>query len=318
MARREQSETALEPLIRAAYPFLVSVYRTVDEAWPYVEKVYTFGEKGWKILEPHQDSVMALVFGAILILFGGSLPLTIAAVEAFRLFGWEKSKGSLKILWEQYKIAKAASEKDDLHDDNNDGIPDVRQINAKELLSRKAGVFLKVTDPVKLQEALAGIMAGATAVIATLRLEFVQTITLGVSLADMFTKTADKFIRPTLEKLVPLEYHKWIPMLISYSCRGVAVHIAWWCQRIISAIHSALRGSDMLLRGVFAVLNKYHINIPMRLTTSHDAFPAAVMVLGVIGFYSQLGRGFGFPFPFNILLIPLRILEFFLSWTLAK
>lgn len=179
-------------------------------------------------------------------------------------------------------------------------------------------MFLKVTDPVKLQEALAGVMAGATAVIATLRLEFAQTITLGVSLADMFTKAADKFVRPTLEKVIPEEHHKWIPMLISYSCRAVAVHIAWWCQRIISAIHSALRGSDMLLHGIFALLLKHHIKIPLGLTTSHDAFPAAVMVLGVIGFYNQLGRGLGFPFPFNILLIPLRVLEFLLSWTIAK
>ncbi len=61
-----------------------------------------------KVVEPYKDSWMPLVIGMTLILFGGSLPLTIAAIEAFRLCGWDKSKGAILILWNQFKVGLIA------------------------------------------------------------------------------------------------------------------------------------------------------------------------------------------------------------------
>jgi hypothetical protein len=45
----------------------------------------------------------------------------------------DKTKKAMTTLIEQFKIAKAASDKDDLVDDNNDGIADVKQIDAKQV-----------------------------------------------------------------------------------------------------------------------------------------------------------------------------------------
>ncbi len=82
-------------------------------------------------------------------------------------------------------------------------------------------------------------------------------------------------------------------------------------------MHSAMRGSNMALTGIFAVLANFNVSVPMGFGPSHASFPALVMAVAAFGFYSQLGRGFGLPFPFNILLMPLRLLEFALAWAMA-
>ncbi len=52
---------------------------------------------------------MPLILGILLIFLGGQFPVLVAAVEAFRLVGWENTKASLVMLWEQYKLAKAGA-----------------------------------------------------------------------------------------------------------------------------------------------------------------------------------------------------------------
>jgi hypothetical protein len=87
------------------------------------------------------------------------------------------------------------------------------------------------------------------------------------------------------------------------------------CPR--SALHSATRGSDQLLSGVLALLVRYHVKVPLDLSPSHAAYPGAVAALAAFGFYVQLSCYFRLPFPFNVLLMPLRLFEVALAWTLA-
>lgn len=54
---------------------------------------------------------------------------------------------------------------------------------------------------------------------------------------------------------MPQEYHRWIPTIITYICKAIAVSIAWYIQRIISAFHSAIRGGLMFSRGIMKYLN---------------------------------------------------------------
>lgn len=78
-----------------------------------------------------------------------------------------------------------------------------------------------------------------------------------------------------------------------------------------------MRGADKLMLGVFALLHRYNVKVPLGISPSHGSYPVAVAVLSAFGFYYQLSRFFGMPFPFNILLLPLRFLEGVLAWTLA-
>ena len=175
---------------------------------PVAEKAYSLAMKAWSLVAPFSDDFLPLLTGLIMVFYGGSIPLTIAAVEAFRLTGWDRTKSALVVLFEQFNRAVAASKKDDQVDDNNDGIADVKQIDSKALVQRKISLFLKVTDPMKVTEAVTALGSGCTAVLATLKNEFAQSITLGVSIADIFHKAAEKYLRPQLEAVVPKEHHK--------------------------------------------------------------------------------------------------------------
>jgi hypothetical protein len=85
----------------------------------------------------------------------------IAAVEAYRLTGWESTQKCLVDLYTDFQKVADASKKvspllvflspslfnhqDDAVDDDGDGVPDVQQIDGKELMTRKTLLFLKVT-----------------------------------------------------------------------------------------------------------------------------------------------------------------------------
>lgn len=56
---------------------------------------------------------------------------------------------------------------------------------------------------------------------AVLSMRFAATVTLGTSLSDLFLDSADRLLRPVLEKFTSKEHHKWIPLGISYACRTV-------------------------------------------------------------------------------------------------
>lgn len=74
-------------------------------------------------------------------------------------------------LYEEFKKAAEANKKDDTVDKDGDGVADVLQISNTELIARKTTLFLRVIDPVRLQDTLTGISAGAMAVLATLKLQ---------------------------------------------------------------------------------------------------------------------------------------------------
>lgn len=53
-----------------------------------------------------------------------------------------------------------------------------------------------------------------------------------------------------MDKLVPAEYHKWLPLSRKYASRFVGISIAWWLARLVSALHSAVRGATLVVSGV--------------------------------------------------------------------
>lgn len=88
LSKKANGSDPLEPYIRAVAPLIVAAAHTADALFPYVEKAWDMGWKAWKVVAPYRSDWWPIVFGLMLIFFGGSLPLTIAAVEAFRLCGW--------------------------------------------------------------------------------------------------------------------------------------------------------------------------------------------------------------------------------------
>jgi hypothetical protein len=101
---------------------------------------------------------------------------------------------------------------DNAKDEDKNGVLDVDELSKKDLFTRKFQLFLKVTDPDALMAALSGLWIATLAVVATLRLQFAQTICLGVSIGETIEGPLVKFALPTLQAGVHKEYHKWIPV----------------------------------------------------------------------------------------------------------
>merc|ERR1712217_947757 len=64
---------------------------------------------------------------------------------------------------------------------------------------------------------------------------------------------------PFLVGIVPEEYKKWVPVLLQWICKAVAISAAWWIQRVISAFHSAIRGGHMVGKHVVDYLKEAQI-----------------------------------------------------------
>merc|ERR1712146_611730 len=136
--------------------------------------------------------------------------------------------------------------------------PDVQQIPKNELYRRKLLLVAKSVNPDNVTNALAGIWSGVFGVVCTLRIQFAQAVTLGAAIGDVLHRGVLKYLEPTVVTMIPEEHgylKKWVPSLVRYTCRSVAVSIAWLLQRVISAFHSAVRGSEITIKGCLCTLN---------------------------------------------------------------
>eukprot|EP00300_Choanocystis_sp_HF-7_P041653 c8437_g1_i1.p1 GENE.c8437_g1_i1~~c8437_g1_i1.p1 ORF type:complete len:379 (-),score=97.11 c8437_g1_i1:149-1243(-) len=282
--------------------------------WDKVQPVLSFV---WKLLlyierNLPEDLATALL-GLMFCFFGGTYTATIAAYEAFCMTGWEQTKENFLYLREKYKVLKAKSDEDDTLDEDGDGIPDVDQRTPSELLARKVHlVLVSVDEPERVNRALVGIGASCLSVIAVLRVQFAKTITLAISIASQAQVFADKYGTPVLNMVIPKAYQHWTPTVIGWLCKSIAFSIAWYIQKVISAVHSALKGGLMFSRNVMNWLNKRGwLSIKHEDTNLDEIIGWAI---GACGVYFQIKSGFALPFPLNLIFLPLTMLEWFIIW----
>jgi len=305
-----------QPQIQKAAPFIGQAVQKLEELIPVIHAYYLKALELWKKLEPYKPDLLIPSFiGLIMCFFGGSFLTLIAAVEAYRICGYETTLNCINTLISDFEKVVQANKKDDEVDDDNDGVPDVLQVSNKELAKRKVILFLKTVDPKRVTDALGGIHAGLLAVVATLKLEFAKTITLGHSIATTVEEPVHKYLLPYVIKLVPAEYHKWAKVVISYTIKSIAISIAWSLQRLVSSFHSAIRGGLMCSRNILVYCSKMgYANINHEDTYIDEIVGFA---LAIAGLFFQLRFGFGLPFPLNILLFPFSIAEYLLIWLIA-
>ncbi len=120
--------------------------------------------------------------GLGLCFFGGSYCASIAACEAFYALGWPTTRRYLEDVYESAMQVYDEHKKDELKDDDGDGIADVKQIDSKELFDRKLKMAAKaVEDPQKLSAAIGGLWTGWLAVQGVLRIKFARIVSLAMS-----------------------------------------------------------------------------------------------------------------------------------------
>lgn len=93
----------------------------------------------------------------------------------------------------------------------------------------------------------------------------------------------------------------------------VALILAWYLQMVMSAITSGLRGGTIAARAFLEFANERGWKkLDDESTSLTDETIGMVLAAGGICF--QLLNGFQLPFPANIVLLPLTVIEWVLRW----
>lgn len=144
----EAAPANIKPYLQKAKPFIGKAAVGVEAAIPVLMTLYDKALLLKKQAEPyHLELLLPSVLGLIMCFFGGTFMTVIAAVEAYRMVGWESSYKCLCELYEDFSAIRDANSKDDAVDADNDGKADVLQISPQELMQRKVLLFLKVIFP---------------------------------------------------------------------------------------------------------------------------------------------------------------------------
>ena len=312
--------------LRASGPVLAAATRAVLYAWPYISVAYAYC---YKVYKAAPKNVVAMAFGAALCFFGGTFVASIAAIEAFRMMGWQTVYAELSIVLAECQKVSGASLKDDQLDEDNDGVADVDQIPPHQLATRKIVLAMRtVADPDRLQTAVGALWASYLAVLATLKMEFAQTTAIAMGLVEIVQFPMTRYCAPPLSAALgpPLNLQHWAKTLLEVGLKLIAVMLAWYLQMVISAVYSALRGGRIFALALCALIDEKgwtsyveklpYVKAPFDPDTSY--FDEAVgYSLGAAGVLWQLATGFGLPFPLSLIFLPLEILEWLLRWQIT-
>ncbi|KAH3744063.1 inframe stop codon [Pelomyxa schiedti] len=295
-------------------------------------------------------NVAQMVFGLGVCLFGGHFAATLAVFEAFKQSGASSKLWScVTDLYEAAQKVKTASDMDDKRDDNGDGIPDVDEIPAGQLLIRKTSLALKNVDPIKFNTAVQGLYQGFIAAVVVVQFKFAKTVALGNSLGDFLYRTVGSHVAPIINRYIPADYHGWVKLTIAYICKFVGISISWTLQFYQSVVQSAIHGSRIFSRALLKYIDpppasaskpenkptaeSSDPNAPIFSTPINaSAFAATSMlspreddtkigeaiawVMAFFGILFQYKLGFRIPLPINLVLMPLHLTEWSLKWSI--
>lgn len=304
--------------LQKAQPALTALQNFINIVGPFYLKLFELIAFAKQTLP---TEILTALVGLGMCFFGGAYCASIAAVEAFLLTGWMTTRAAIVDVWDDVLLMRAATAEDSKKDDDDDGVADATQGTPAERLARKARVAaLAVRDPEKLTTALGGLYCGWVAVQGTLRLQFAKTITLGVSIAKLLEAPALRVLVPLLAPLVPADLRHWLPTSIRAAMKAVAVFVAWQVQVMVSAVQSALRGGLLFSRAALAYARK-NGHLDQRIADAADEARLVEVVgyaVALFGFYTQFVHGFGLPFPFNIVMLPFTLVEWYVRWSMTS
>ena len=303
-----QAKPVIVPLTTA----LIFLFNLLGPLYLYLFKA------GYFVLSSLPWDLLQATIGLGLCFFGGHYCASIAACEAFYMTGWPTTVRHLNEVYDSAVAVAKANEEDDEKDEDGDGIADVKQITASQLIDRKMKVaFGAVREPQKLATAVGGLYTGWLAVQGTLRIKFAKTINLAVSASQFCEYYVTKALLPFATPFVERSYVHWLPVGISSVTRGIFIWLAWKMQEVVSAAQSAMRGGLLCSRGVLNHLNKrgYKSFLGLSLEASNTYIDEAVgFALAFLGFAFQLTQGFAIPFPLNWVMLPLDMVEWYIRY----
>jgi hypothetical protein len=254
MASKQELPAAAKALQAVAKP-LLSIFMVV------VPVVITTSRQAFSLFNKLPQNCLLFAYGSVFCFFGGTFPTLFAAIQAAEHGGRQKVLDALSALSEEALIVINESKKDDDVDANNDGKKDSDQLSQSEYLAHKTKLVLKKMNPEKIDEAISSMYSGMSrcdsgrknvivrdgkltfccvifltaisvwlSVAAVLSIQFARTIAMALSISDFLKKPVDRFVTPVVNVAVPKDYEKWVPVVMSWIVKSIAMTIAWKIQ----------------------------------------------------------------------------------------
>uniref|UniRef100_A0A7R9WR56 Uncharacterized protein n=1 Tax=Craspedostauros australis TaxID=1486917 RepID=A0A7R9WR56_9STRA len=267
------------------------------------------------------QNVMNFLIGFVFCFFGGLYPVLFAAVQAAEYGGRKTIMEAVSDLANEALTIIEESKKDDELDEDNDGKADTSQLSGQDYMKRKTLLVIRKMNPEKIDKAMTNIYRVWLAVAAVLTIEFARAISMALAISDFLKKPIDRFVAPTIQKAVPDDYDKWVPVICGWVTKSIGMSIAWYIQTVRSAFASALVGGLMMARATYLALQHRDIKLGGLIKDNHEdsALDEGLSyVFAALGFFFQFKIGFRMPAPFNILLFPFQFLETYMRWTITK
>jgi len=307
----EKAPESIRPFALKCAPGAVKVWEIVEKCIPLVMLAYAYCLDLYEKIKPyHPDDLVPCFLGLAMCFFGGEFPMCIATVVAVKVTGSGKAiKTSVMSIWAEAEKVINEEIKDEKEHEGEGKAPE----KSNEVLTRKAMVALKVMDPQQLGNSMTALTTALLAVIASLKLTFARSLSLGSAIGDILSKPALRYGTPILKTHLDDDYHKWIEPTIAYACRAVAMSIAFWVQNMISAVHSAVQGGQLFTASLCRYLRKYGISTFDPDTSNLDelaGYAVAILGLGWQLFYRT-------PFLLSLILLPLTMCEYAIRFTLV-
>jgi len=256
------------------------------------------------------QNLLQFNLGVVFCFFGGLYPVLFAAIQAAEHGGRQEWRKATKDIGDEVLKIIEESKKEDDEDD-------VKKLPPKEFMRRKTQLVLTKMDPEKIDRAVASMYSVWLSVAAVLKIEFARTISMALAIADFLKKPANRHLSPLIQMAVPAEYSRWVPVIMGWVIKSFAMSIAWYIEAIRSAFASALTGGLLMARSTLVWLQRFKfVKIKHQSETSVDEVLS--YFFAACGFYFQFKLGFSVPYPFNLLLFPFEIAEYYIKWSITS
>ena len=287
------------------------------------------------------DLIIAQI-GLVYCFAGGYYPTLFSSIQAAKHCGWDTMISSIQDLTsEAIKVIDASTQEDILHEYST--------MNKRQVLFKQTDLILKTMDPMKINQAVGSLYTTWLGVSVVLEKEYARVISLSMTLAYYCERVTSIILGPPIKFVVSEDYHKWIPVMIGWTCKAIAMNVAWRIQRILTASTSAMTGGVMFSRSILRIIRRQRRHNRRNRTRfgrkksqnkwyDDDGYdeedsttPTSAMLEDIIGFIvagigfwtqiqSQYKNNFSFevPFPINLITWPFDLAEKWIQWQITK
>ena len=269
-----------------------------------------------------KDAIVAQV-GLVYCFAGGYYPTLFSSLAAAQQCGWNIMVEAIQDLTDEainviHALEEVQTSKFGFDDDMRSRFRDWQ---------RNTGVVLATIDPQKVNEAARALYMTWLGVSSVLEKEYARVIALSLTMAHFIERIALFILAPPARLCVAKDYHRWVPVVIEWGCKALAMNVAWRIQRVMTAATSAITGGLMFSRAAARMLSKRGIRL-YGLIQEEDECTVFDEVIGFIvaglGFYTQFeaqwrsGFSFKVPFPISLVTWPFDLAEKWIQWQITK